>query len=93
MAVQDTYSLWQDYRKSGDQELRDRLILTYAPLVKFVADGSLSVEIGWRGTWDRIAEAVRALSGRRVSGKAVLDVRPLAPVIATSRGALGRGQR
>jgi NADPH:quinone reductase len=50
-----------------------------ATLVKFVADGSLSVEIGWRGTWDRIAEAVRALSGRRVSGKAVLDVRPLAP--------------
>ena len=50
-----------------------------ATLVKFVADGSLCVEIGWRGTWDRIAEAVRALSGRRVSGKAVLDVRPLAP--------------
>jgi len=50
-----------------------------ATLVKFVADGSLSVEIGWRGTWDRIAEAVRPLSGRRVSGKAVLDVRPLAP--------------
>lgn len=50
-----------------------------ATLVKFVADGSLCVEIGWRGTWDRIAEAVRALRGRRVSGKAVLDVRPLAP--------------
>ena len=32
-----TQALWQDYRKSGDQELRDRLILTYAPLVKFVA--------------------------------------------------------
>jgi RNA polymerase sigma factor for flagellar operon FliA len=34
---QDTYGLWQDYRKSRDQHLRDRLILTYAPLVKFVA--------------------------------------------------------
>src|SRR5438309_5624717 len=30
-------TLWQDYRKSRDQQLRDRLILTYAPLVKFVA--------------------------------------------------------
>jgi hypothetical protein len=32
-----TQSLWQEYRKSQDQDLRDRLILTYAPLVKFVA--------------------------------------------------------
>ena len=37
MAAADTQSLWQEYRKSGDQDLRDRLILTYAPLVKFVA--------------------------------------------------------
>jgi NADPH2:quinone reductase len=46
-----------------------------ATLATFVADGSLSVEIGWRGAWDRIAEAVGALRGRRVQGKAVLDVR------------------
>jgi len=32
-----TQALWQDFRKSGDPALRDRLILTYAPLVKFVA--------------------------------------------------------
>ncbi len=31
------YGLWQEYRKSGDPQVRDRLILTYAPLVKFVA--------------------------------------------------------
>ncbi len=37
MAATDTQALWQDYRKSQDQALRDRLILTYAPLVKFVA--------------------------------------------------------
>ena len=37
MAAADTQSLWQDYRKSKDRALRDRLILTYAPLVKFVA--------------------------------------------------------
>src|SRR6187455_1083864 len=33
----DTQTLWQDYRATGDQAARDRLILTYAPLVKFVA--------------------------------------------------------
>ena len=33
----DTQALWQEYRKTRDQALRDRLILTYAPLVKFVA--------------------------------------------------------
>jgi NADPH:quinone reductase-like Zn-dependent oxidoreductase len=48
-----------------------------AALVQLVADGSLAVEIGWRGSWDRIAEAVEALRGRRVNGKAVLDVKPL----------------
>ena len=36
-AVDATQVLWQEYRKTGDQALRDRLILTYAPLVKFVA--------------------------------------------------------
>jgi RNA polymerase sigma factor for flagellar operon FliA len=33
----DTQTLWLQYRKTGDQSLRDRLILTYAPLVKYVA--------------------------------------------------------
>ena len=33
----ETLSLWQEYRQTGDRALRDRLILTYAPLVKFVA--------------------------------------------------------
>jgi NADPH2:quinone reductase len=45
-----------------------------ATLVRLVADGSLSVEIGWRGPWNRIAQAAEALVGRRVSGKAVLDL-------------------
>jgi RNA polymerase sigma factor for flagellar operon FliA len=36
-AADQTQTLWLEYRKSQDQELRDRLILTYAPLVKFVA--------------------------------------------------------
>jgi RNA polymerase sigma factor for flagellar operon FliA len=35
--AQDTQSLWRYYRRTGDQAVRDRLILTYAPLVKYVA--------------------------------------------------------
>ena len=34
----DTQSLWRQYRANkGDKPIRDRLILTYAPLVKYVA--------------------------------------------------------
>ncbi len=33
----DTQSLWLEFRRTNDQGLRDRLILTYAPLVKYVA--------------------------------------------------------
>jgi RNA polymerase sigma factor FliA len=36
--VEDTQSLWRQYRaKPSEKALRDRLILTYAPLVKYVA--------------------------------------------------------
>ena len=37
MAAEDTQSLWLEYRRRKTQDLRDRLILTYAPLVKYVA--------------------------------------------------------
>jgi RNA polymerase sigma factor for flagellar operon FliA len=33
----DTQALWHEYKRSGDRAVRDRLILTYAPLVKYVA--------------------------------------------------------
>ena len=29
--------LWQEYKATGRRDLRDRLILHYSPLVKFVA--------------------------------------------------------
>ena len=29
-------ALWREYQRSGDERLRDRLVLTYAPLVKFI---------------------------------------------------------
>jgi len=32
----DALKLWQEYRKSNDPRLRDRLIMTYAPLVKYI---------------------------------------------------------
>jgi NADPH:quinone reductase-like Zn-dependent oxidoreductase len=45
-----------------------------ATLLGLVADGLLKVEIGWRGPWERADDAVDALLGRQVGGKAVLDV-------------------
>jgi RNA polymerase sigma factor for flagellar operon FliA len=36
-STDDTGALWQEYVRSRDRTVRDRLILTYAPLVKFVA--------------------------------------------------------
>lgn len=33
----DTKALWSAYRRTGSNDARDRLILTYAPLVKYVA--------------------------------------------------------
>jgi NADPH:quinone reductase-like Zn-dependent oxidoreductase len=45
-----------------------------ATLVQLVADGSLNVEIGWRGPWEQLTQAAAALVGRRVKGKAVLDL-------------------
>jgi RNA polymerase sigma factor FliA len=35
--AEDMIQLWREYRRSGDHGIRDRLILTYAPLVKYVA--------------------------------------------------------
>jgi RNA polymerase sigma factor for flagellar operon FliA len=37
VAGEDTKTLWQDFKRTKDKDLRDRLILTYAPLVKYVA--------------------------------------------------------
>jgi RNA polymerase sigma factor for flagellar operon FliA len=35
--AEDIQALWRQFRKTKDRAIRDRLILTYAPLVKFVA--------------------------------------------------------
>lgn len=45
-----------------------------AYLLELMQRGKLQVDVGWRGSWSRIAEAAAALFGRQVPGKAVLDV-------------------
>jgi RNA polymerase sigma factor for flagellar operon FliA len=32
----ETLALWQEYRATGDKRTRDRLVLTFAPLVKYI---------------------------------------------------------
>jgi RNA polymerase sigma factor for flagellar operon FliA len=36
-APEDWLALWQEYKQTGDPRLRDRLVFTYAPLVKYLA--------------------------------------------------------
>jgi RNA polymerase sigma factor for flagellar operon FliA len=35
--AEDTQGLWAEFKRTADKGIRDRLILTYAPLVKYVA--------------------------------------------------------
>ena len=37
MTTDDAVLIWEEYKRTHDPHLRDRLILTYAPLVKYVA--------------------------------------------------------
>ncbi len=43
-------------------------------LLGLVAAGRLDPQIGWRGPWERVGEAADALRGRRVAGKAVVEI-------------------
>ena len=43
-------------------------------LANQVATGELDPQISWRGNWKSAADAVEALVGRRLHGKAVLEV-------------------
>lgn len=45
-----------------------------AYLLRLMGAGQLRVDVGWRGSWSRFDEAAEALNGRRVKGKAVLDL-------------------
>src|SRR3954463_4744748 len=37
IASEDAQQLWHEYHRTQDSSLRDRLIMTYAPLVKYIA--------------------------------------------------------
>jgi NADPH:quinone reductase-like Zn-dependent oxidoreductase len=52
----------------------DRFGDDLAYLVTLLAAGELDPQVGWRGSWDRASEAAELLLGRRVRGKAVLEV-------------------
>ena len=60
----DTQALWREFKRTEDpvraKALRDRLILTYAPLVKYVA-GRLGAVC--RRTWRRETSSPTACSG------------------------------
>jgi len=45
-----------------------------AYLIALVAAGELDPQVGWRGPWQKAADAAAALMGRKVQGKAVLEV-------------------
>ena len=36
MSSDETLALWQEYRRNRDPRLRDRLVLTFAPMVKYI---------------------------------------------------------
>lgn len=45
-----------------------------AILMRLIAAGQLDPQVGWRGPWEKAPDAVAALLGRQVRGKAVLEV-------------------
>lgn len=36
ISAEDALALWQQYRETGDRRVRDRLVLTFAPMVKYI---------------------------------------------------------
>jgi len=71
----------------GTDGRHDRAIVTFyllddvrgmsedlAWLAEQVANGKLDPQIQWRGGWERVTEGAELLLGRRLQGKAVLDV-------------------
>jgi len=36
ISSEDALALWREYKSTGDQQVRNRLVMTYAPLVKYI---------------------------------------------------------
>lgn len=45
-----------------------------ALLLELLNQGRLDPQVGWRGDWSDVHETVSALCGRRLAGKAVLEM-------------------
>jgi NADPH:quinone reductase-like Zn-dependent oxidoreductase len=43
-------------------------------LVDLAVRGVISVQVGWQGSWKRVGDAIAALLGRQIPGKAVIDL-------------------
>jgi NADPH2:quinone reductase len=44
------------------------------PLLGWLAEGRLKIDVTWRGSWENYAAAIETIVGRRLHGKAILDV-------------------
>src|SRR4051794_14147946 len=36
VSSEDAFALWREYKSTGDVQVRNRLVMTYAPLVKYI---------------------------------------------------------
>ncbi len=59
----DTEQLWRRYRDSGDRSLRDRLVLTYVPLVRHLAYRKVRELPAWCEVDDLISSGIEGLIG------------------------------
>jgi RNA polymerase sigma factor for flagellar operon FliA len=57
----DAMALWHEYQRSGEKSLRDRLVLTYAPLVKFIVYRRVGERPASCGVDDLISAGLEAL--------------------------------
>jgi NADPH2:quinone reductase len=75
-AVFPPYSTVGGSKSLASFEMGSNIAGDISALLDLVADGRLAVRIGWRGPWDKAAEAAQSLHDRQVRGKVVLDVTP-----------------
>jgi RNA polymerase sigma factor FliA len=60
---EDTDKLWQRYHETGDRALRDRLVLTFVPLVRHLAYRKVRELPAWCEVDDLVSSGVKGLIG------------------------------
>ena len=84
MSSEDSLALWREYRRTNDRALRDRLVLTFAPLVKYIVYKKLREMPARCEAEDFIAcglEALTASSGEEAVAVVEVERAPRAPVV------------